>query len=90
MFRVWAKLWKENKLVRDIVVEDDTKDTRTHKVFHSLEKACYEFDLSVPIWLEHNVEEFQRVAKTKFYADNFVDSISFDALEFQIIEEDIS
>lgn len=89
MFRVWAKIWKENKLIRDIVIEDDIADTRTHKVFQALEKVCYEFDLSVPIWLDHNVEEFKRVAKTRFHADNFVDTISFDALEFQIIEEDL-
>lgn len=88
MFRVWAKIWKENKMMKDIVVENDSEDTRTHKVFQALEKVCYEFDLSVPIWLDHNVEEFKRVAKTKFHADNFVDTIDFDAMEFQIIEED--
>lgn len=88
MFRVWAKIWKENKLVKDIVIEDGGDDTRTHKIFHTLEKVCYEFDLSVPIWLDHNVEEFKRVSKTRFKADNFVESISFDSLEFQIIEED--
>ena len=89
MFRVWAKIWKENRLVRDVVVEDATEDTRTHKVFQALEKVCYEFDLSVPIWLDHNVEEFKRVSKTRFQSDNFMDSISFDALEFQVIEEDM-
>ena len=88
MFRVWAKIWKENKMIRDTVVEIAAEDTRTHQVFQALEKACYEFDLSVPIWLDHNVEEFKRVAKTRFHADNFVDTIDFDALEFQIIEEE--
>ncbi|MBQ4530656.1 MAG: hypothetical protein IJA36_08635 [Lachnospiraceae bacterium] len=88
MFRVWAKIWKENKLIEDTVIEDGSEDTRTHKIFHALEKACYEFDLSVPIWLDSNVEEFKRVAKTRFKADNFVEGISFDFLEFQIIEED--
>ena len=88
MFRVWAKIWKENKLIEDTVIEDGSKDTRTHKIFHALEQACYEFDLSVPIWLDSNVEEFKRVAKTRFKEDNFVEGISFDFLEFQIIEED--
>lgn len=88
MFRVWAKIWKENKLIEDTVIEDGSEDTRTHKIFHALEKACYEFDLSVPIWLDSNVEEFKRVAKTRFKADNFVEGIPFDFLEFQIIEED--
>lgn len=70
MFRVWAKIWRENKLIKDTVVEDESEDTRTHKIFHALEKACYEFDLSVPIWLDSNVEEFKRVAKTRFKSNS--------------------
>ena len=48
---------------------------------------CYEFDLSKPIWLDHNIDEFKRHDKTRFYQDNFVDSIDFDYLEIHIIEE---
>ena len=48
---------------------------------------CYEFDLSKPIWLDVTIAEFKRHAKARFYQDNFVDSIDFDYLEIQIIEE---
>ena len=30
MFRLWGKEYKDNRLVRDIVICDDTDDTRTH------------------------------------------------------------
>ena len=75
-------------MLRDITVEDDRKETRTHKIFQALDKVCYEFDLSKPIWLETTIAEFQRHAKTRFYQDNFVDEIAFDYLEIQVIEED--
>ena len=52
-----------------------------------LKEICYEFDLSKPIWLDHNIDEFKRHDKTRFYQDNFVDSIDFDYLEIHIIEE---
>ena len=52
MFRLWVKLMKDNHLMKDTVICDDSADTRTHKIFHALEEACYEFDLSKPIWLE--------------------------------------
>ncbi len=87
MFRMWAKLWKSNKMIKDTVIEIDNDDTRTHKVFYGLEQACYHFDLSVPIWLDKNIEEFQRVSKTRFSKDSFMEDISFDAMEIQIIEE---
>ncbi len=88
MFRLWAREIKDNHLLRDTVVCDGSSDTRTHKVFHALETICYEFDLSKPIWLDSTAGEFKRLAKARFYQDNFVDAIDFDYLEIQVIEED--
>lgn len=88
MFRMWAKVFKDNRMLRDICIEDDRLDTRTHKVFHALDEICYEFDLSKPIWLDKTVKEFKRHSKTRFYQDNFIETIDFDYLEIQIIEED--
>ena len=88
MFRLWAKLWKENRLLQDIVICYDNNDTRTHKIFNAIEQVCREFDLSKPIWLESNIIEFKKHAKTRFSSDHFVDEINFDFLEIHIIEED--
>ena len=75
-------------MLQDICIEDPSDDTRTHKVFRALEEVCRAFDLSNPIWLDKTVSEFRRHAKARFYQDNFVDTIDFDYLEIQIIEED--
>lgn len=88
MFRLWAKEFKDNRMLRDTVICDGTDDTRTHKVFSALHEVCLQFDLSEPIWLDNTISEFQKHAKTRFYQDHFVDSIDFDYLEIQIIEED--
>ena len=87
MFRLWGRIWKDNHMLKDTVICDDRQETRTHKVFHALDEICYEFDLSKPIWLDSNIEEFKRLAKTRFTQDNFVDSIDFDYLEIHVIEE---
>lgn len=88
MFRLWGKIWKNNHLVKDTVIEDHSDDTRTHKVFHGLEKICYEFDLENPIWLDSSVADFKRHSKTRFRQDSFIEQIDFDYLEIQVIEED--
>ena len=88
MFRVWGKIFKDNRLVKDITICNDEPDTRTHKVFHALDEICYAFDLSKPIWLDSNIKEFKRHAKTRFFQDSFVDAIDFDFLELHVIEED--
>ena len=78
MFRLWGKEFKDNRMLRDTVICDDTDDTRTHKIFNALDQICYEFDLSKPIWLDVTINEFKRHAKARFYQDSFVDSIDFD------------
>lgn len=88
MFRLWAKEFKDNRMLRDMVVCEESEDTRTHKIFHALDEICYAFDLSKPIWLDSTIDEFKRHAKARFYQDNFVDAIDFDYLEIQVIEED--
>lgn len=87
MFRLWAKIWKDNHLEKDTVISIDSTDTRTHKVLQALEEVCYQFDLGKPIWLDSNITEFGRNAKTKFRADSFIESIEFDFLEIQVLEE---
>lgn len=87
--RIWAKIWKDNHMLSDMVAEDHSDDTRTHKVFRLLDEACHTFDLGQPIWLNKNINEFKRQAKTRFYQDSFVESIEFDYLEFQVLDEDV-
>ena len=88
MFRLWGKIFKDNHMLRDTVIEDDRNDTRTHKIFDSLDQICYDFDLGKPIWLDSNIREFKRHSKTRFYQDSFIEEIPFDYLELQVIEED--
>ena len=86
--RIWFKIMQDNHLLRDITITDDSDDTRTHKIFRALDDACYALDLSRPIWLDANVAEFKKVARTKFRKESFVESIEFDFLELHVIEED--
>ena len=88
MFRLWGKIIKENHLLKDTVICNDESDTRTHKVFHALNEICDQFDLGKPLWLNKTAKEFQKFAKARFYQDNFIETIDFDYLEIQVIEED--
>ncbi|MCI8570363.1 MAG: hypothetical protein HFI43_02985 [Lachnospiraceae bacterium] len=88
MFRLWAKIFKDNRMLKDTVICDDSQQTRTHKVFHALDEICYQFDLGKPIWLDATVNEFKRHSKARFTNDNFIEQIDFDYLEIHVIEED--
>lgn len=88
MFKLWIRLVKENRLLNDMVVEDNTADTRTHKVMNAIEKACYEFDLEKPQWLKSTIRDFQLHSKCRFTKDSFIEDVDFDYMEIQILEED--
>lgn len=88
MFRLWAKIFKDNRQLRDVVICDDSQDTRTHKIFHAMDEIVYQFDLGKPIWLDSTVQEFKRHDKVRFTQDNFIETIDFDYLEIHVIEED--
>lgn len=89
MFRLWAKIIKDNKLIKDLVIENDKQSlNRTRKVFQAINDVCYEFNLAEPIWLNTTIEDFKRHDKTRFTQDNFMENIDFDYLEIHVIEED--
>ncbi len=89
MFRIWFKIWKNTHLIKDLVIcNDDQALNRTRKIFDAIEKACYELDLSKPIWLDSTVADFKKHDKVRFYQDNFIDTIEFDYMEMHVIEED--
>lgn len=85
--RIWGKIWKDSRLVRDTVIEDLPEDTRTHRILRALTEICREFDLAEPIWLDSNIREFQKSARTCFRKDSFIEEIEFDFLEIQVLEE---
>jgi hypothetical protein len=89
MFRLWAKIYKENRMLSDMVVcNNDQSLNRTKKIFNAIDEICYNYDLSKPIWLDATIEDFKKHDKTRFLQDNFIDSIDFDFLEIHVIEED--
>ena len=88
MFRMWGKIWKNHHLIKDMVAcNADYSQSRTAMVFQALDEICQDFDLSRPIWLDSNIKDFKLHDKTRFTQDSFIESIDFDYLEIQVIEE---
>ena len=89
MFRLWAKVFKDNRMIKDMVVcNEDPVMGRTQKIMGAIDEVCHTYDLSKPIWLKTTIEDFKRHDKVRFTKDNFIDQIDFDYLEIHVIEED--
>lgn len=89
MFRLWGKVYKNNKIIQDIVYENnDVKLSTDDKINNGLYEICMAFDLQNPIWLKSNYKDLEQFRKTSFRKDHFIEQIDFDYLEIDIIEED--
>lgn len=86
--KIWIKVFDSTRMLASETIEDNSTETRTHKIFSALEQACTRFDLGNPIWFDSNIQEFKRRSKTRFYQDNFIEEIAFDFLELEVLEED--
>lgn len=89
MFRLWGKIYKNNKIINDTVVcIDNKKDSIESKVSSAVNEMCIIFDLQQPMWFSNNYKDIEQFKLTTFSSDHFIESIDFDYFEVEIIEED--
>ena len=79
MFRLWAKIIFSGKIVKNMTIENsDSSLNRTKKIFNAIDEVCYTYDLSKPLWLDKNINEF----KKNFSAELANNIIAWDDLAF--------
>ncbi len=53
MFRLWGKIFKDNRMLQDAVIcNSDYTMSRTAMIFDAMDQLCYQFDLGHPVWLD--------------------------------------
>lgn len=84
MIKVWGRIVKNNKIVKDDVVISDIEGTYQDKLKACINELCNRFDIQKPYWLPTNMEEYNKRGKTIFNYHNFMEEIEFDKF---VIEE---
>ena len=79
---LWVKTIRHHRTDRQATVPCTRADA--HGALH---EACHTLDLSVPIWLDSTIREFQLHHKARFTQDAFLEEIPFDYLEIHVLEE---
>lgn len=89
MFKLWGKITKNHKTLQDqVIIIDDDRLNRTKKILHGVEQLCLDFDIQVPMWFDKNKKDMKFFSRTSFHKDQFIEHISFDSFDIEIIEED--
>ena len=84
MIKIWGRIIKNNKIVEQtesICMENLPYQEQLKKCILEI---CIKFDIQKPYWLKRNMDEYNRMGKTSFVQDNFIEKINFD--RFEIIE----
>ena len=89
MFRLWGKIFKNNDIISDHVFELESSDqTKEEMTLQGIKELCYHFDIGRPMWFQDNKVDYNQKKKTRFRDHHFIESISFDYFEIEIIEID--
>ena len=83
MFKIYAKLIKNNKVVSDYVYELQN-DFAIHDFFEYLQEICASLDLPTPILLTKHIKNFLIFDSTTFLPEDFVESFPYDKLLLEI------
>jgi hypothetical protein len=87
MIRLWGKLIKDSKILEDTEFTCSEDIEYQDQLKLCIKEICYKFDIQKPFWLPKNMEEYNRVKRTSFIQDNFMEEIKFDRFEIQVLEE---
>lgn len=84
--RVYASVHTHNKIIKKHTEFSDNPDVSC-AFLECSEKIYKALDLSEPIWLSKHQRELSRFRRVRFRAEDFLEPISFDWIELEIIDD---
>jgi len=79
MFRIWAKIFKGEKIIKQITYERNEKFTYS-QFFAYLADICEELDIPTPILLKNHIFGYAKFRTVKFLPRDFAETPEFDKL----------
>lgn len=80
MFKIWAKVMREGKIVRQYVYENDREKLTWSHFFEYLTDICRETDVPTPVLLKSHITNFAKFNHVRFYPRDFMEEVDFDYL----------
>ena len=79
MFRIWAKVIKEGKIVNQLTYEREEKFTYS-QFFTYLSDICEGLDIATPILLKTHIFNYAKFNTVRFLPRDFAETPEFDKL----------
>ena len=79
MFRIWGKIIVGEKIIKQVVYENDEKYVHSH-FFNYLADVCEELDIPTPILTKTHIINFAKFRTVRFLPRDFAEKPEFDKL----------
>lgn len=87
MIKLWGKIITNNKIISQEIFTCEETFEYEEELKKCIIELCYRFDIQKPYWLRKNLLEYNKIKKTAFNQDNFIEEIYFDKFEIEVLEE---
>lgn len=77
MVKLWIKVMKDDKIVKDIVVERDEKFEYSQFAEY-LSEGFYPLDISNPVVIKNHILNFAKYNVARFVPSDFLEPVDFD------------
>ena len=84
MFRIWGRIEKEHKIVRQVTYESEAK-FEWSDFFKYLADICEELDVATPILLKTHIFNYAKFNRVTFIPRDFAEPVKFDKLVLENI-----
>ena len=79
MFRIWGKIIKDGKIVKQVTYERVDKFAYS-SFFNYLADICEELDIATPVLLKTHIFNYAKFNQVRFLPRDFVEEVDFDFL----------
>ena len=79
MIRIWAKVMKNDKILRQYMLEK-IEPMDYSKFFDYLREICENLDIATPVLIKTHLFNYAKYNNVRFNQSDFVENIDFDKL----------
>lgn len=79
MIRIWAKIIKEEKILKDLIFEEEKDFNIQHFPLYLMD-ICDRLDIEMPVLLSKHVKNYYLFNMTSFSKNDFLNMPDFDSL----------
>ena len=84
--KIWAKLMVKDKILRDIIYEDDS-EVKLKAFVKALQEIAYRLDIATPVVIPTHFRHFEKFNRVKFLPRDFVEEVDYDCLILERVVE---